>query len=64
MFDYAKAEYDRIVERVQQSDTLSQMRQMYADAAQKIATIAGVLGTAAALLALRHRGRTGSEIRT
>lgn len=64
MFDYAKVEDGKIVERVQQSDTLSQMRQMYAGAAKKVATVAGVFGTAVALLALRRRGRTGFGIRT
>ena len=64
MFDYAKVENGKIVERVQQSDTLSQMRQMYADTAKKAATVAGALGTAAALLALRRKARVGSGIRT
>ena len=64
MFDYARVENGRIVERVQQSDTLSQMRQMYADAAKKAATVAGVLGVAATLLALRRRRRAGSGSRS
>jgi predicted ester cyclase len=53
MFDYA-----RIVERIQQSDTLSQLTQMYGGAAKKAAVGAGLLG-AAALFALgrRRRGR-------
>ena len=58
MFDYARLEDGRIVERIQQSDTLSQLRQMYSGAARKagLAAGAGLLG--AALLALgRRRGR-------
>ena len=58
MFDYAKIEDGRIVERIQQSDTLSQLRQMYFGAARKagLAAGAGLLG--AILLALgRRRGR-------
>ncbi|MDQ3567944.1 MAG: ester cyclase, partial [Actinomycetota bacterium] len=35
MFDYATIEDGRIVERIQQSDTLSQMRQMYGGTAKK-----------------------------
>ena len=55
MFDYARLENGRIVERIQQSDTLSQLRQMYAGAAKKTAVAgAGLLG-AAALFALRDR---------
>ena len=47
MFDYAKLEDGRIVERVQQSDTLSQLIQMYGGAAKKagLAAGAGLLGT-------------------
>ena len=57
MFDYARIEDGRIVERIQQSDTLSQLTQMYAGAAKKAAVVgAGLLG-AAALLALRLRSR-------
>ncbi len=41
MFDYATIQDGRIVERIQQSDTLSQMRQVYAGAAKKAAVIAG-----------------------
>lgn len=58
MFDYAKVENGRIVERIQQSDTLSQLRQMYSAGARKagLAAGAGLLG--AILLALgRRRGR-------
>ena len=60
MFDYAKIEDGRIVERIQQSDTLSQLRQMYAGAAKKAAAVAGagLLG-AAVLFALRQRGGVG-----
>ncbi len=62
MFDYARIEDGRIVERIQQSDTLSQLTQMYGGAARKAAVGAGagLLG-AAALLALRgrRRGRAG-----
>ena len=63
MFDYARIEDGRIVERIQQSDTLSQLTQMYGGAAKKAAGAgAGLLG-AAALLALRgrrrRRGRAG-----
>lgn len=61
MFDYARIEDGRIVERIQQSDTLSQLTQMYGGAAKKAAVAgAGLLG-AAALLALgrRRRGRPG-----
>jgi len=47
MFDYAKIEDGRIVERIQQSDTLSQMRQMYAGTAKKAAAIGGILGIVA-----------------
>ena len=59
MFDYARLEDGRIVERIQQSDTLSQLTQMYGGAAKKaaIGTGAGLLGIA--LLALRgKRGRS------
>jgi predicted ester cyclase len=62
MFDYARLEDGRIVERIQQSDTLSQLRQMYSGAAKKagLAAGAGLLG--AALLALRpRRGRANPD---
>lgn len=49
MFDYAKIEHGRIVERIQQSDTLSQFRQMYAGTAKKAAAIGGVMGVVALL---------------
>lgn len=57
MFDYARIEDGRIVERIQQSDTLSQLTQMYGGAAKKagLATGAGLL--AAALYALGRRRR-------
>ena len=56
MFDYARIEDGRIVERIQQSDTLSQLTQMYGGAAKKAAAVAGagLLG-AAAIFALRGR---------
>lgn len=58
MFDYARIEDGRIVERIQQSDTLSQLTQMYGGAAKKAAVGVGLLG-ATALFALgrRRRGR-------
>lgn len=43
MFDYATIEDGRIIERIQQSDALSQMRQMYAPAAKRIGALAGGL---------------------
>ena len=56
MFDWARFEDGRIVERIQQSDLLSQFRQMYTWAAKKAGAIA--LVGAAALLALKGlRGR-------
>jgi hypothetical protein len=60
MLDYARLEDGRIVERIQQSDTLSQFRQMYSGAAKKAAAAAGAgLVGAAALFALgRRRGGT------
>ena len=59
MSDWARLENGRIVERIQQSDALSQLTQMYAGAAKKAAAVAGagLLG-GAVLLALRG-GRTG-----
>lgn len=50
MFDYARLENGRIVERIQQSDTLSQLMQMYAGAAKKAAVGVGLLGAAALLV--------------
>ncbi len=47
MFDFARFEDGRIVERIQQSDTLSQMRQIYTGAAKKAAVIGGLLGVIA-----------------
>jgi predicted ester cyclase len=46
MFDYARLEDGRIVERIQQSDTLSQLVQMYSGAARKGAVAVAMLGTA------------------
>lgn len=57
MFDYARIEDGRIVERIQQSDTLSQMRQMYAGTARKAAAIGGVVGLLALARALRRKTR-------
>ena len=57
MFDYARIEDGRIVERVQQSDTLSQMRQMYAGTAKKVAALGGLLGAVAISRALVRRIR-------
>ena len=57
MFDYARIEDGKIVERVQQSDTLSQMRQMYAGVAKKAAALGGLFGTVALLRAFRRRTR-------
>jgi predicted ester cyclase len=55
MFDYATIEDGRVVEWIQQSDTLSQMRQMYAGAAKKAGMIAGgVLATSLAALAAKR----------
>ncbi len=61
MFDYARLENSRIVERIQQSDTLSQFTQMYGGAAKKAAVGAGAGLIGAALIALRsrRRGRAG-----
>ncbi len=55
MFDYARLEDGRIVERIQQSDTLSQLGQMYGGAAKKAAVAGAGLLAAAALLALGRR---------
>ena len=60
MFDYARIEDGRIVERIQQSDTLSQLTQMYGGAAKKAglaAAGAGLLGVALLALGRRRRGR-------
>lgn len=55
MFDYATIEDGRVVERIQQSDTLSQLRQMYAGAAKKAGMIAGgVLAASVAALAAKR----------
>jgi hypothetical protein len=49
MFDYARLEDGSIVERLRQSDTLSQLRQIYAGGAKKTAAavVAGIFGAAA-----------------
>ena len=57
MFDYAKIEDGRVVERIQQSDTLSQMRQMYAGTAKRAAVIAGILGIVALVRKISRSGR-------
>ena len=58
MFDYARIEDGRIVERIQQSDTLSQLAQMYGGAARKAGLAAGA-GMLGALLwsVMRRRSR-------
>jgi len=57
MFDYARIEDGRIVERIQQSDTLSQFRQMYAGAAKKAVAIGGILGVVALVGRFGRRAR-------
>ena len=57
MFDYARLEDGRIVERIQQSDTLSQLTQMYGGTAKKAAVGAGLFGAAAIFALGRHRSR-------
>ncbi len=59
MFDYATIEDGKIVERIQQSDTLSQMLQMYSGVAKKAGLIAGgiVTGSLLALVAKRRLAR-------
>lgn len=57
MFDYARIEDGRIVERIQQSDTLSQLTQMYAGAAKKAG--AGLLGAAVLVAVARWWGLPG-----
>jgi predicted ester cyclase len=64
MFDYARIKDGRIVERVQQSDTLSQLRQMYSGAAKKAGAVAVLGGVTAALFALRRRTRVRSTGRS
>lgn len=56
MFDYARVEDGRIVERIQQSDTLSQLRQMYSGAVKK-AAVGAVISCALAAVLVRRRGR-------
>jgi predicted ester cyclase len=58
MFDYARLEDGRIVERIQQSDTLSQLIQMYSGAARKGAIAAALLGAATVFALRRRRKRT------
>ncbi len=58
MFDYARIEDGRIVERIQQSDTLSQMLQMYSGTAKKAAAFVGLAGAVALLRALRRKARS------
>ena len=57
MFDYARIENGRIVERIQQSDTLSQMRQMYSGAAKKVAAFGGLAVAVALLGVFRSKSR-------
>ncbi len=61
MFDYARLEDGRIVERVQQSDTLSQLGQMYGGAAKKAVAVlgAGLLGATLFALSGGWWGRAG-----
>ncbi len=65
MFAYARIEDGRIVERIQQSDTLSQLTQMYGGAAKKAAGVGAALVGATALLDLgrRHRRRRAGLLR-
>ena len=58
MFDYARLEDGRIVDRMQQSDTLSQFRQMYSGAAKKGAVAAALLGAATVFALGRRRARS------
>jgi hypothetical protein len=60
MFDYARIEDGRIVERVQQSDTLSQLRQMYSGATKKAEAVLGAMAALFALLPEDARGFDGS----
>jgi len=60
MFDYAGLEDGRIVERIQQSDTLSQLKQMYAGAARKGAVAAALLGAATVFILGRRRASARS----
>ena len=56
MFDYARLEDGRIVERIQQADALGQLRQMYARAAKTAGLARGVgLGIAGAAWVVRRR---------
>ena len=58
MFDYARLEDGRIVDRMQQSDTLSQFRQMYSGAAKKGAVAVALLGAATVFALGRRRARS------
>lgn len=60
MFDYVELENGKIVERVQQSDTLSQLRQMYAQPVQRTSMVIGgiLTGWFAAVLTKRLAQRT------
>ncbi|MBA2616580.1 MAG: ester cyclase [Rubrobacter sp.] len=55
MFDYATVRDGRIVERIQQSDTLSQMRQMYTGAAKKAGLLAGGVAALSLVATLTKR---------
>ena len=61
MFDYATIKDGRIVERIQQSDTLSQMRQMYGGTAKKAGLLAagGLLAGSLLFSATRRLVRAG-----
>ena len=55
MFDYATLRDGKIVERIQQSDTLSQMRQMYAGTVKKVGMIAASIAVVSLLAVVRGR---------
>lgn len=58
MFDYARLEDGRIVERIQQSDTLSQIGQMYGGAAKKAGlAAAGIAALSFLKMAIGRRSR-------
>jgi predicted ester cyclase len=57
MFDYATIEDGRIVERIQQSDTLSQMLQMYSGVAKRAGVLAGALAGSLVALTVRRRAK-------
>ncbi|MGH8929318.1 MAG: ester cyclase [Egibacteraceae bacterium] len=56
MFDYALFDGGKIVERIQQTDSLSQMRQLYTPALAS-AAVAAVLSLTGTAIALRRRSR-------